>query len=55
MKECLSAKDKNACYSNCVFMTDFENCMRGRTSSGIPQCQPSFFGATASKYGELPK
>uniref|UniRef100_A0A6C0CAH2 Uncharacterized protein n=1 Tax=viral metagenome TaxID=1070528 RepID=A0A6C0CAH2_9ZZZZ len=55
MRECSGVKDKDTCYSDCVFMKDFEKCMSGRTSSGIPQCQPSFFGPNASKYGELPK
>jgi hypothetical protein len=54
MNECRESKDKDECYSTCVFMTDFKKCVRSRRSSGIAQCQPAFFGPSASKYGELP-
>ena len=55
MSRCKQSNNKDSCYSYCVFWNDFDECMARRSGTGIPQCQPAFFGPEASKYGELPK
>lgn len=55
MDKCKYVGDRDGCYSQCVFMNDFYECMQRKTGTGIPQCSPGFFGPEASKYGELPK
>lgn len=49
------SKDRYSCYSNCVFLNDFEECLsRSRGHTGISTYFPAFFGPEATKYGELP-
>lgn len=56
MKECKKGQDK--CYSDCVFLYDFVECVHYFHRAGtkrIQQCQSPFFGPSAEKYGELPQ
>lgn len=58
MDKCSDHKNRDLCYSRCVFWNDYNDCMYRRSKymmTGIPQCQPAFFGPSAVKYGELPR
>ena len=56
MKKCSkeTGDGRDRCYSNCVDIFDFQECMSKWRGGGIPQCTFGF-GPKAEKYGDDPE